>query len=254
MAPGQRHLVCGGACRQSATARANRIRARACAVFLVVASLAEPAAAQFAARVGIDSDYRLRGYSLTDDRPALSAQFSYDDRSGLYASVLGLAEVGAHNRFLGAIGSAGYAKRVSSTVSLDVGLLRSQIRGATYGARGFDYTEFYAGTYVGPVSGRVSYSPDYRRPGQSTVYGELEAGFEPATDWRVSGHAGMLVYLKTAGFYQAGETHRDWRFSVARRFRAAEVHASLSGGGPSSYYGYRLHKKAAFTVGTSVAF
>lgn len=254
MAPGQRHLVCGGACSQSATARANRFRARSCALFLVAGSLAQPAAAQLAGRVGVDSDYRLRGYSLTDDRPALSAQLSYDHSSGLYASVLGLAEVGAHNRFLGAIGSAGYARRLNSSVSLDVGVLRSQIRGANYGARGFDYTEFYAGAYVGPVSGRVSYSPDYRRPGQSTVYGELEAGFEPATDWRVSGHAGMLVYLKPAGFYQAGETHRDWRLSVARQFHAAEVHASLSGGGPSSYYGYRLHKKTAFTVGTSVAF
>jgi uncharacterized protein (TIGR02001 family) len=254
MAPGQRHLVCGGACRQSATVRASRIRARACAVFLVAGSLAEPASAQFAARVGIDSDYRLRGYSLTDDHPAISGQFSYDHSSGLYASVLGLAEVGARNRFLGAVGSVGYARRVSSTVSLDAGVLRSQIRGASYGARGFDYTEFYAGTYVGPVSGRISYSPDYRRPGQSTVYGEVEAGFEPATDWRVSGHAGLLVYLETAGFYQSGETHRDWRLSLARQFRAAEVHASLSGGGPSTYYGYRLHKKTAFTVGTSVAF
>ena len=254
MAPGQRHLVCGGASRQSAAACVNRVRACACALFLVVVSLAEPAAAQVAARIGIDSDYRLRGYSLSHDHPALSAQLSYDHTSGLYASVLGLAEVGADNRFLGVIGSAGYAKRVNSSVSLDVGILRSQIRGATNGARGFEYTEFYAGTYVGPVSARVSYSPDYRRPDQSTVYGELEAGFEPGTDWRVSGHAGMLVYLNTAGIYQAGETHRDWRVSVTRQFHRAEVHAALSGGGPSSYYGYRVHKKRALTVGTSLAF
>jgi uncharacterized protein (TIGR02001 family) len=227
--------------------------ARACA-FLLVAGLACPAAAQVAARIGIDSDYRLRGYSLTNDRPALSAQLSYDHPSGLYASVLGLGEVGSDNRFLGVIGSAGYARRVSSTVSLDAGVLRSQIRGATYGARGFEYTEFYAGTYVGPVSARVSYSPEYRSPHQSTLYGEVEAGFEPGTDWRLSGHAGMLVYLNTAGFYRAGETHRDWRLSVTRQFHAAEVHAALSGGGPSSYYGYRVHKKRALTVGTSVAF
>lgn len=227
--------------------------ARACSVFLAVVSLAAPATAQVAARIGIDSDYRLRGYSLTHDRPALSAQLSYDHPSGLYASVLGLGEVGADNRFLGVIGSTGYATRLNSAVSLDVGLLRSQIRGATDGALGFDYTQFYAGTYVGPVSARLSYSPDYRRAGQSTVYGQLEAGFEPGTDWRVSGHAGMLVYLTTAGFYQAGETHRDWRFSVTRQLRPAEVHAALSGGGPSSYYGYRLHKNVALTIGTSVA-
>lgn len=254
MAPGQRHLVCGGASRQSATACVNRMRARSCAIFLVVVSFAQPAAAQVGARVGIDSDYRLRGYSLTNDHPAFSAQLSYDHPSGLYAGLLGLAEVGSDNRFLGVIGSAGYAKRLNSAVSLDVGVLRSQIREATYGARGFDYTEFYAGTYVGPVSARLSYSPDYRRPDQSTVYGELEAGFEPGTDWRVSGHAGILVYLNTAGFYQAGETHRDWRVAVTRQFHAVELHAAFSGGGPSSYYGYRVHKKLALTIGTSVAF
>ena len=228
--------------------------ARASAAFFFLMSVADPAAAQLAARVGIDSDYRLRGYSLTDDHPALSAQLSYDHSSGLYASVSGLAEVGAHNRFLGVIGNAGYAKRLNSALSLDVGVVRSQIRPAAYRRLGFDYTEFYAGTYVGPVVARISYSPDYRAAHRSTLYGEVEAGFEPATDWRLSGHAGMLVYLNTSGIYRAGETHRDWRVSLAHEIGAAELHAALSGGGPSSYYGYQLHKKVAFTVGTSVAF
>jgi uncharacterized protein (TIGR02001 family) len=254
MAPGQRHLVCGGACKQSRRAGGTRLPARPICAFLVFVFAADPAAAQFAARVGIDSDYRLRGYSLTNDHPALSAQFSYDHRSGFYASLLGLQELGGDSHFLGVIGSAGYAKRLNSNVSVDVGAVRSQIRPAADYRLGFDYTEFYAGTYVGPVTARVSYSPDYRSPGQSTVYGEVEAGFEPGTDWRLSGHAGMLVYLNSSGIYQGGETHRDWRLSVAREFGAAEIHAALSGGGPSTYFGYRLHKKVALTVGTSLAF
>lgn len=227
---------------------------RACAAFAVLLSFAAPAAAQFAARVGIDSDYRLRGYSLTDNRPAASALLSYDHPSGFYASVLGLAEVGFHNRALGVIGSAGYARRLNSSVSLDVGVVRSQMRSASRSGRGFDYTEVYAGTYVGPMTARVSYSPDYRTAHQRTLYSEVEAGFEPATDWRLSAHAGLLVYLNTHGYYDGGETHRDWRVNLARQLGRAEIHAALSGGGPSTYYGYRLHKKTAFTVGTSVAF
>ena len=35
---------------------------------------------------------RFRGYSLSDDHPAASAQLSYDDPSGFYTSMSGLAE------------------------------------------------------------------------------------------------------------------------------------------------------------------
>jgi len=254
MAPGQRHLVCGGAREQSRRARANRLAGRACYAFVILISSADPAAAQFAASLGINSDYRLRGYSLTNDHPAASVQFSYDHSSGLYANALGLAELGTDSRFLGVIASAGYAKRLSPSISIDAGVLRSQIRAAPGRRLGFEYTELYAGSYIGPVAARVSYSPDYRSRGQSTLYGELEAGFEPAARWRLSGHAGILVYLNSQGIYDAGETHRDWRVSLARNFGAMEVHTALSGGAPSSYYGYRLHKKVAFTVGSSIAF
>jgi uncharacterized protein (TIGR02001 family) len=205
--------------------------------------------------VALDSDYRLRGYSATDDHAALSAQLTYDHSSGLYFNLSALTEIGPdHPRFLGGIGNVGYAKRLNSNVTLDVGVLRSQIRAARRGGPGFDYTEVYAGAYVGRVTGRVYYSPDYRFDGMSTVYGELETGFEPKENWRVSGRVGMLVYLKSAGFYEAGETHQDWRISVSRQIGKFEVHSALSGGGPSEYYGYRVHKKTALTVGASVSF
>ena len=42
-------------------------------------SFTNPANAQLAATAGIDSDYRFRGYSLSDDHPVASAQLSYDD-------------------------------------------------------------------------------------------------------------------------------------------------------------------------------
>jgi uncharacterized protein (TIGR02001 family) len=210
-----------------------------------------PVSAQLSGSIALDSDYRLRGYSLTDDQPAVSAQLNYDLSSGLYANVAGIAALGHDPRFLGVIAGAGYAKRLSPKLSLDLGLLRSQIRSAEANRRGFDYTEFYAGGYVGSVMGRLSYSPDYRAAGQSTLYGEIEAGFEPRRDWHVSGHVGLLTYLNSSRIYRAGDTHRDWRISLQRRFGRFELHSGLSGGSPSSYYRYRVHKKLALTVGTS---
>lgn len=204
--------------------------------------------------VGLDSDYRLRGYSLTDDHPAASMQITYDHPSGVYFGLSGLTQLGGRNRFLGVIANAGYAKRLKPNATVDVGVLRSQIRGAAPYSNGFEYTEFYAGGSVGPITGRLYYSPGYRRDDQSTLYSELEAGFEPVAHWRISGHVGLLTYLNTARFYRAGETHRDWLVSVGRQLGRVELHGALSGGGPRTYYGFALHKKAVFTAGASVGF
>ena len=46
--------------------------------------LAPPAAAQVSGSIDIESDYRLRGYSLSAGRPTATAQIGYDDASGLY--------------------------------------------------------------------------------------------------------------------------------------------------------------------------
>lgn len=211
-----------------------------------------PASAQLAGSLGLDSDYRLRGYSLTDNDPALSAQVTYDHSSGLYFSLSALAELGHGTRLLGVIGNAGYAKRLSEHVTVEGGVIRSQIRSASQYDAGYKYTEAYAGAFVGPVSGRIYYSPDYRFAGRSTLYGELEAGFEPSPNWRVSGHVGMLTYLNSSYFYHSGETQRDWRLGLARELGRLEIHAALSGGTPKD--GLRAHKKVAFTLGTSLSF
>jgi uncharacterized protein (TIGR02001 family) len=216
-------------------------------------SVAAPAAAQFAGSLGIESDYRLRGYSLTNDQPALTAQISYDHRSGAYLNVSGLAEIGRERRFLGVIAAAGYAKRVNERLTVDGGVLRYQLRGASGGRPGFEYTEVYAGAYAGRLSGRISYSPDYRRSGLSTVYAELEAGVEPASGWRLSGHLGLLTYLNSTYGYGAGAAQTDWRIAAARQLGRVELHTAVSGGAPSSYYGYRVHKTAV-TAGASVSF
>ena len=211
-----------------------------------------PAEAQLAASVAIDSDYRLRGYSLTDGQPAASAIVTYDHRSGLYFSLSALQKLGHDPRFLGVIANAGYAKRLNETVTFDAGLLRSQIRSAAPDQYGYEYTELYAGGYVGPVTGRVYYSPDYRQLGQSTLYGELEAGIEPARNWRLSGHVGMLTYLNSGYAHRRGHTEADWRIGVAREFGNLEIHSALSDGGTSQ--DYHTYKKVTATVGASLSF
>ena len=215
--------------------------------------LTDPAAAQIAPTVGLDRDFRYRGYSLSDGHPTASAQVSYDDPSGFYASASGLTDLGDGVRFLGGIANAGYAKRLNEHVTLDGGVLRSQVRSAYPGGLDFKYTEIYAGAYVGPVVGRIYYSPDYRTSGQSTLYGEIEAGFEPIPKWRLSGHVGMLTYLNTSEYWKGGQTRRDWRVSLGRQLGKFEIHSAVSGGG-TVFYGNRRHSGPVATVGGSFTF
>jgi uncharacterized protein (TIGR02001 family) len=223
-------------------------------VFVAVALLIPaPAAAQVAGSVGLDSDYRLRGYSLSDGGPAASAQLSYDDPSGLYLSLSGLAEVGRANRFLGVIANAGFAKRLSGRLTVDGGVLRSQIRSAVRDAPGYQYTELYAGAYVGPVAGHVYYSPGYRYSGSSSLYAELETGFEPARNWRLSGHVGMLTYLGSSSYRRQGDG-LDWRVSVSRQLGALEIHSALSGTASRHYSRESGDRRIAWTVGGAFNF
>ena len=238
---------------------ARRALGGAALALAISCTLPSPALAQLGGSLGVETDYRLRGYSLTGGDPAATAQLTYDHPSGLYANVAGLARLGGDNaRFMGVIGNVGYARRLSAHVTLDAGLLRSQIRSSGHYARPYHYTEIYAGAAVGPVVGRIHYSPDYRGHGVSTLYGDLEAGFEPAKDWRVSGHVGLLTYLDNRPYQAGGATHHDWRLSVSRQLGRFEVHGALSGGGPDDHYyhdyGYRDRHDPVVTAGASVSF
>lgn len=228
------------------------------AAALVLGAFSTPAEAQaqWGASLSLDSDYRLRGYSLTDGDPAATAQLTFDDLSGLYANLAGVARFRADRpQFMGVIANVGFARRISANVTLDAGLLRSQVRASDRYARPYHYTEFYAGAAVGRVIGRVYFSPAYRSHDVSTVYAELESGFEPARGWKVSGHVGLLTYLDARPYGSAGATHRDWRVSLSKEIGRVEVHTALSGGGPGRVYNsYREDPKPVVTAGASVSF
>jgi uncharacterized protein (TIGR02001 family) len=240
------------------TGRRTASRAIARAALAFAASCISPSAAhaQWGGSFGLETDYRLRGHSLTDDDPAATGQLTYDHPSGFYLNLAGVARFGAHDpHFMGVIANAGSARRVSGMITLDAGLIRSQIRGTGRYEAPYRYTEAYVGAAVGPVVGRVYYSPDYRHHGVSTVYGEIEAGFEPARDWRVSGHVGLMSYLDDRRYQPAGTTRPDWRIGVSRQFGRIEIHGAVSGGGERYvYYRYRESSHPVATAGASVSF
>jgi uncharacterized protein (TIGR02001 family) len=210
-----------------------------------------------AASVSIDSQQRFRGFSLSDGHPTASALVSYDDASGFYLNgSISAVERSGGPKLLGYQANAGFARRVSPVLSLDAGLVRSafdyRYPYPYEGGRWTHYTEAYVGASLRDVTARLSYSPNYYDHGVSTLYAEMEAGFQPAEEWRLSAHVGALTYLDTPAYVDRSARY-DWRLAASRQLGRFEVHSTLSGGGPRNSYVYGLGRSGtALTVGASL--
>lgn len=193
---------------------------------LAAVALAAPASAQLSGSVTLASEYRLRGVSLTDRRPALSLGVAYDGASGLYAG----GQVIAHNpeggepRILGHTEYVGYAARFGDgSAAWDVGVANVDM--SLYGAakRPLEYRQVYVGLARDALSARLSYSPNYPRHGLSSTYLDLNAAVRPAPDWRLAGHMGVMQRLGGDTARDGKAPRYDVRLSLARTFERAEL-------------------------------
>jgi uncharacterized protein (TIGR02001 family) len=233
------------------------MRLGALASALALALMPAPATAQLSGSLAVESDYRLRGYSLSEGRPAATLQLGYDHPSGLYLNgSASLTWPDGEPRLLGTQLNLGYSKRLGPDVVIDAGLLRADYRPGYDSGLRRNYSEAYLGATVNRVSARIFYSPDYLRDDVSTLYGEIETFLEPAPDWRLSGHLGGTAYLGRARPYPGTRSAQyDWRLSLSRELGSVEIHGSLSGGGPGDdYYRNRFHGRTRLSVGGSWAF
>lgn len=233
------------------------VRWRPVALLALSASgLSPPASAQVAASVGIASDYRLRGYSLSAGRPVATADLAYEDPEGIYFNASAVAVLGRGGpALMGLQGNVGYARRLNSRLSIDGGILRSQYFRRFSGGRKAHYTEAYLGLATRGLASRIYVSPDYFQAGVWTLYGELEGVFRPAARWSLTGHAGVLSYLDQPSAFARRPSQYDWRISAAREIGASTIYIALSGGGPGAdYYDRRSHGRTAIVVGATHIF
>lgn len=160
------------------------------AVFLLWALLsATPALAQFSGNIAALSDYRYRGVSLSDDRPAVQLSLAYDHAAGGYAgllvSSLRYADNGGTDTLL--LPYLGYAWRLHPDLNAEIGAQYSRFPDVGF----YDYAEFYAGLSSDRLGARIYYAPHYF--GQaSTVYLELNGSHPLSERLRLLGHVGLL--------------------------------------------------------------
>jgi uncharacterized protein (TIGR02001 family) len=229
---------------------------RAASTALLIAALlrSSPAAAQTSAVISIFSDDRYRGYSLSNGDPVGILDLSYDAADGFYGALSGTvaASHGGTLRPVGLVVNAGYAKRQSSGITVDVGAVHSTYSRYFERMASETYTELYVGVSGKLLSARVYASPDYRPHG--TIYGELDGTVPIDSRLRFTGHIGMLVPLRSST--SGGNYHRDvdWRLGITRKIGAFSIQAAWTAVRPGhDSYGNRSRHRNALVVGASYA-
>ncbi|MEN9794243.1 MAG: hypothetical protein RJA17_783, partial [Pseudomonadota bacterium] len=164
------------------------------------------------ANVGVFSDYRFRGISQTDRKPAIQGGFDISHKSGAYvgnwnSNVSGFGTAPSGNVEMDLY--AGY-KFEFSGLSFDVGTIYYFYPGSiafATGAPKVDTHEIYAGIGYGPVSLKISntlskgyfgigqnFSSDFANQGSAkgTLYYDLTVSSEVASNTVLTAHVGYL--------------------------------------------------------------
>lgn len=174
--------------------------------------------AQTAFNASVASDYRLRGVSLSQGRPVVQLDGSYDFAQGAYAGAFFSNAMFDESTTIEMqmTGYGGYALRLANGWSVDAG---AAYTGFT-GGESYNYAEFHAGIASKNFSARVFYSPDYFELGVSTIYAELNGSYALAERVRLIAHAGALQAVQGAsnvnarhGPYLDGQIGLEYRWS-----------------------------------------
>lgn len=227
---------------------------------LLVAAIAfapfPASAAQVGAVASIYSDNRFRGLSVSDGRPVGILDVSYDAANGLYASLSGtvVATRGEGFRALSAVFNGGYAKRLHSGLTADVGVVHSRYSHYSALISGRNYTEAYAGLSGRFLAGRISVSPDYFGVARWTTHGELDAHLNLSRNAVLEAETGVLVPLGHSAYEGNVHTQVDARLGLARTAGPLTFHAAVTGrSGNDEIYSGHDHHRVALVLGISAA-
>ena len=211
----------------------------------VQAQTAAPAAAEakspgsFTGNAGVFSDYRFRGISQTNKKPAFQGGFDVGHASGLYAgnwnSNIDSAFFNGSNLEMDFYG--GYKLPVGP-LTLDFGVLYYYYPGS--GAAGtfkIDNTELYIGAGYGPISVKYSHSIDDFfgiDDSKNSWYLEANGAYDLGNGFGLVGHVGFQRLRKNARVIEMGGTAledsvTDWKVGVTYDLKGFILGASYVG-------------------------
>jgi uncharacterized protein (TIGR02001 family) len=201
----------------------------------LIALFAPVAASQVSGTVSVVSDYRYRGVSFSDDKPAAQLGLTYDDASGLYAGLFAstIRFASPPSRGAQTIFFAGYAQRTASGLTFEAGAdCGIFFLGTTY-----RYPEVYVGMASDNVSARLYYASRYYLGDADTIYAELNGTLPLSDRVRLIAHAGALRN-RSDNAYAPADLVFDGRAGIA--FDVDRVNVQLAWVGLSSNGAYPI--------------
>ena len=190
----------------------------------MLASASLLANAQTVPTVTIDSDYRVRGVSLSGGDPALRIGIAHDAPAGWYAGA-SAQSVRIDSARLQLLGYAGIVGRAAQGLHWEAGASATHFEHAS----SYDYVEAFGGIIGQRWNARLHVSPDYYGRGRGSAYAELNGGFPLERDGvpslRLFGHVGVLRALGG----DAGRARFDMRFGASLAFDAFDAQLSWVG-------------------------
>jgi uncharacterized protein (TIGR02001 family) len=167
------------------------VRAGGVLVLLALLPLSGTVAAQMSGDVALLSDYRFRGESLTEGRPALQAGVNYDHSSGLFVGgLVSNVRIDPDVVGLGAQIYGGYTRPIGERAAWDIGVVGYVFPHPSTGP-GYDYAEAFVGASFDTLSSRLYYTNSYFGGGQA-VYLELNGSRAISDRITLIGHVGYL--------------------------------------------------------------
>jgi uncharacterized protein (TIGR02001 family) len=231
--------------------RRRRERFLRLAAAVAFATLAASARAQVSGSLGIDSDYRYRGVSLSRSEPSVRATVNYDAPERWYAGALATrAALTPSDTYTQLSGYAGWTTARAEGRSFEIGVDGSHFAGASH----YDFGEAYVGVLADRWSARLSYSPDYY--GQSARVAYLESNLYPPLDrnMRLFAHLGALVPLAGASG-DAAKTRFDASVGAGVALGQWDLHIAATGATPSGPYpAVYSGRRAALVIGAAISF
>ncbi|WP_188793942.1 TorF family putative porin [Dyella nitratireducens] len=204
---------------------------------VLVALLAVQARAQVTGSATFVSDYRFRGTSLSDDRPAAQLAFDADwPSTGWYAGGM-MSNVrldSSHAAQL--LGYAGYVRRLNADLSWEGGVRYTRFTGG----ESYAYAEAYTGLTFRQLVGRIYYAPNYFNAGYATWYAELNDSIALSGKWYAFAHAGYLRRAGDVAEYHVSRFRSDVRAGIGLTLQPWDIQLSwtTAHGAPDVALGY----------------
>jgi uncharacterized protein (TIGR02001 family) len=191
------------------------------------------ARAQVDGSVAAVSDYRFRGVSLSDKKPALQGQIDWNGDSGVFAGMfVSTVRLGSNgdNPGLSFQPFVGYSAPLSSTWSWSVGVAGYLFTGAVSGGSP-DYAELFARLGSEKLQFGAYLSNDYAGTGAPSAYFSASTSRSLTDTVSLIAHVGLLV-TGTADPYHSGysDTRQfDGRVGVVFDLRHVVLEVSVVG-------------------------